>query len=87
MLLHLGGGFSVDSGRIVLLSDLKKPPAAATRALTERLEKQGRVRRLPGRAATLILCEEEGRLYGVYSPIGLRTLRERAASPLTRLDP
>jgi len=87
MLLHLGGGFSVDSARLVLLTDLAKPPAPATQALADRLEKLGRVRRLPGRAATLIFCEERGRLYGIYSPIGLRTLRLRAQPPLNCLDP
>ena len=87
MLLHLGGGTTVDSRRLVLFIDLKKPLTTASQALVDRLSRQGRIRRLPGRAATLVLCREEGRLYGIYSPIGLRTLRERAASPLTRLDP
>lgn len=82
MLLHLGGGFSVDSRQVVMLIDLQKPPAAGTQALMEGLARQGRLRRLKGRGATLALCQQgaEG-LYGILSPIGLRTLRLRAQPP------
>ena len=87
MLLHLGGGFTVDSSRLVMFTDLSRPVTASTRKLLEGLQKQGRIQRLPGRAATLVLCQHQGQLYGIYSPIGLRTLRLRAQPPLNCLDP
>ena len=87
MLVHLGGGTTVDSSRLMMLTDLQKALAPATQGVVDRLSRQGRIRRLPGRAATLILCEEKGRLYGIYSPIGLRTLRQRVQPPLNCLDP
>ncbi|MBQ8535960.1 MAG: hypothetical protein IJ461_00945, partial [Clostridia bacterium] len=70
MLLHLGGGFTVDSSRLVMFTDLSRPVTAATQTLVDKLHKQGRIRHLPGRAATLILCQQEGEVYGIYSPIG-----------------
>ena len=76
MLLHLGGGFAVDSRRIVMLIDLQKHPTAA-QPLLENLIRRNAITRLPGEPATLCLCHEGAETTGIISPIGLRSLRQR----------
>jgi len=76
MLLHLGGGFAVDSRRIVMLIDLKNHSAAA-QPLLENLARRKAITHLPGEASTLCLCQEGAEITGIMSPIGLRSLRQR----------
>ena len=78
MLLHLGGGFAVDSHRVVMLIDLTKHPSAA-QPLLETLTRRSAITRLPGDPATLCLCHEGEEITGIMSPIGLRSLRQRVA--------